>query len=257
MKKKIAVLGLGLIGGSFALACRRHFKNAEIIGWGRNRRRLAGALKNGIIDSFTLRLEDLKGAGIIFIALPVDVIVSLLPRLAFLFSSETLIMDAGSVKEPLAEALGRYPDSKNFVPCHPLAGSEKSGFEYSSAGLFENSAVLLTPSRYTSYRKREEAVLFWKRLGARPVVISPEKHDSFLAVTSHLPHLIASAYLLSYAGTLKKNPQISQMTAGSFQDLTRIARSPGKIWSSIFLQNRKNLLAALRLFKKRLSLYET
>jgi len=247
---KIGILGVGLIGGSFALACKKYIKNSYIIGWGRNKKRLKKAKLKKIIDDFTLNLKDLSDCDFIFVSLPVNLIVEKIMELKNFISEKTIVFDAGSTKKFIYEKLKKI--KINFVPTHPLAGSEKTGFENASADLFVNKTTIITP--YKKDKNLKKVVNLWRKIKSIPIVSTPEFHDRVIAVTSHLPHLISWCYVNTLKGLDRK--KLFNFTAGSFRDLTRIARSSEILWKDIFLTNKKELLKVIKKYKKQLFLLE-
>jgi prephenate dehydrogenase len=240
--RTVAIVGVGLMGGSVGLAARRRGAAARVLGVDRDATALRAARERGIIDEACPDLLAAAGAAdLVLFCTPVDTVAALACR------PGTVLTDAGSTKGAIVRAVeGRLPDGVSFVGGHPLAGSEKSGAEHADADLFRGRLVVLTPTPATS----EEAVggvsVFWRELGARVERMSPEAHDRALALTSHLPHLVASAL----AGVLP--PELAGLTATGFRDTTRVASGDPALWSAIFEANRGELLEALARFESRL-----
>jgi cyclohexadieny/prephenate dehydrogenase len=237
----IAIVGVGLIGGSVALAVRARGGARIVLGVGRNARRLDEARRLGVIDEGIVDLPAAAArANLIAFCTPVDRIVAGVRQAAAAARPGTLITDVGSVKACLCRELATgLPRHVEFVGSHPLAGSEKQGFEHADPQLFEKRICVLTPLATNSRSAVGRIGAFWTRLGATLVEMSPEAHDRALAETSHLPHLIAAAL----AATL--TPENRELTASGFRDTTRIAAGDADLWAAIFLENRDQLLASM------------
>lgn len=249
----VAIVGVGLIGGSIGLALKSRGMARSVIGVGRSQSRLDEASRRGIIDEPIADLSQAaRRADFLIFCTPVDRIVAGVREAAGACRPGTLITDAGSVKCPICRELEREIGSgTQFVGAHPLAGSEKQGFEFADARLFENRVCVVTPVAGTARGALERVSAFWQGLGALLVEMSPEKHDRALAETSHLPHLIAAAL----AGTLQEANR--SLAASGFRDTTRIASGDPELWAAIFLANRDELLASLSRFDHSLSQLQT
>jgi len=242
--KKVAIIGVGLIGGSLALGIKKKKLACEVVGVSRHSRTISLALKMKAIDKGSLSLDIIKGADLVIISTPVDIIISLRKKILQYIDKGCIVTDVGSTKEAVAGALGKvFP---NYIGSHPLAGSEKRGVINASFDIFEGSLCILTLGRKRSSLALKKIKEMWKRLGARTVILTPRSHDKSLSFTSHLPHIVASSLINSVpAGTLK-------FSAGGLKDTTRIASSDPLLWRDIFLTNRKNLLKAIDSFQDNL-----
>ncbi len=247
----LGIVGVGLIGGSIGLAAKRQAIASRVLGFGRSRASLEEALALQAIDEATESLAELaRRCDLIVLCTPVDRIAGQALELAPHCRPGTLLTDAGSTKERIVAALdSQLPAGVAFVGAHPLAGSEKKGPLAARADLFVGRVVVLTPNSRTPAAAVERVADFWKSLGARIEILDPATHDRALAVTSHLPHLVASAL----AGLLPITWQ--SLTAGGFRDTTRIASADPELWSAIFRDNRSAVLAALAEFQQRLDAY--
>jgi prephenate dehydrogenase len=237
----LAVIGVGLVGGSIARAAKAHGLARSVVGVGRNLARLEEARRRGIIDEATVDAAvAARRAGLLVFCTPVDRIVEGVRAAAGASPSGGLVTDAGSVKgcicRPLAQGL---PRGVEFVGSHPLAGSERQGFEHADARLFENRVCVVAPVESSSGAAVARIKAFWKRLGSTVIEMTPEAHDAALAETSHLPHLVAAAL----AGTL--SAENKALAASGFRDTTRIASGDSELWSAILLGNRDEVLASL------------
>jgi len=237
----LTIVGVGLIGGSLGLAARRRGLAARILGVGRNAESLETARKLGAIDEACLDLSAaVRRAEIAVFCTPVTLIAEQVLAAAPVCARGTLLTDAGSTKSAIVRALdGRLPPGVAFVGSHPLAGSEKRGPEHADADLFEGRVTVVTPAPHSDAAAVERTVAFWQALGSRVVRMRPEEHDQALALTSHLPHLVASVL----AGILP--PERRELAATGFRDTTRIAAGDPSLWTGIFLQNRAALMEAL------------
>lgn len=249
----LTIVGVGLIGGSIGLAARKRGVARRIIGAGRNRDSLARARTVGAIDDCSLDLADaVRQADVAVFCTPVDKIVEQVATSAPGCRPGTLLTDAGSTKAAIVHGLERrLPTGVHFVGSHPLAGSEKRGPEHADADLFLERLTIVTRTPHTDAAALEKTRGFWQALGSRVSVMNPEEHDVALAVTSHLPHLAASAL----AGILP--PELHTLTATGFRDTTRVASGDPALWTGIFTQNRAALLDSLRKLTERLQRFQT
>ncbi len=244
---KLAIVGLGLIGGSFAKGVRSRKLCGEIVGLDLNPQRAAQALSLGLIDRVVDEVP--ADAEVVLVATPAPVVASWIAQLA---GHGGLLFDVASVKAPVIEAvrlkLSQLPP--RFVPCHPIAGSELGGPTAADGDLFAGRSVIFTPESETDPGALQEVGALWGALGARTLSMEAPAHDEVLAVTSHLPHLLVCAYLqqvkLDHLGC-----------AGSgFEDFTRIGAADPELWAGIFRLNRAPLLAALEALKNSMASFQ-
>ncbi|MGE5191706.1 MAG: prephenate dehydrogenase [Deltaproteobacteria bacterium] len=249
----IAVVGVGLIGGSIALAVKARGLARAVLGVGRNGNRLEEARRRGVIDESVVDLRAAaRRADLLMFCAPVDRIAAAVRDAAAACRPGTLLTDAGSVKACLCRDLASgLPKGVEFVGAHPLAGSEKQGFEHADARLFEKRICVMTPVESNSRSAVERIGGFWKKLGATLIEMSPEAHDRALAETSHLPHLAAAAL----AATL--SPANRELAASGFRDTTRVASGDPELWAAIFLENRAELLGSLSRYDALLARFRT
>ncbi len=242
----VIVCGVGLIGGSVAAAVRRRFGNCRITGIGRNPQRLAAAHKAGLLDDWTCSISDAVPAddAVVVVCLPVDGIADAVTAIAQTAGDGVLITDAGSVKQAICRRI-TGPAAARFVGAHPIAGSERSGFESADARLFVDRPCIVTTSA-AGAAMETRCRRFWENLGARVTVMSPEEHDRVLAVTSHLPHVLAAvaaacadADLLPFAGT-------------GFRDTTRVAAGDPVLWRQILCANASQVVQTAERAQERL-----
>jgi cyclohexadieny/prephenate dehydrogenase len=247
--RTLTIVGVGLIGGSIGLAARRRSVAGRILGAGRNKDSLQRAGAAGAIDeAFLEPAAAVHQADVAVFCTPVDLIPEQVLALAPGCRPGTLLTDAGSTKAAIVRRLdGRLPPGVAFVGSHPLAGSEKRGPEHAHADLFQGRLVVLTPTAQTDPEALARTAEFWQALGARVRSMEPEEHDRALALTSHLPHLLAAAL----AGILPE--ALHDLTASGFRSTTRVAAGDPALWTGIFEQNRQALLDALALLEGRVA----
>ncbi|HUB98346.1 MAG TPA: prephenate dehydrogenase/arogenate dehydrogenase family protein [Solirubrobacterales bacterium] len=231
---KVAVLGVGLIGGSIGLAARRRL-GAEVVGFGRSPERLARAVELGALDRGAASLEEACAeADLVFCAGPVATLPDQAAAALAASGPETVVSDVGSTKGELVAAMG---DDERFIGGHPLAGAETAGVENAREDLFEGARWFLTPTERSSgllYDRLQRAVA---GLGARPQAIDPATHDRVMATISHLPHVVANALVTEAAVTLTRDSERLPEVGPSFRDTTRVAGSNPAIWADIFASN--------------------
>jgi len=250
--QRVAIVGVGLIGGSIGLALRRRGLAEEVVGVGRRPAVLEKAVAVGAIDRGTTNLvEGVAEADLVVVATPVGIIVDVVQAVAQL-APRASITDAGSTKAEICQALRPESDGSDlrpgrFVGSHPLAGGHRTGPEHASGDLFVGRTVVVTPEDDTPPGLVQRMKEFWESLGADVTLLSPEEHDRALAATSHLPHLIASALA---AATPE---EWLQLAATGWADTTRIAAGDAELWTQIFSQNRAAVLDALRRFEHQLA----
>lgn len=263
--KRIAILGVGLIGGSLALAAKQAGAVAEVRGWGRSEQRLQQALQLGAVDSIYTDLDEaLAGVDCAVIATPTQHAEQLLRDTLAVADANTIISDVASVKANLAAVLqaealeqqGIEPASaRRVVLAHPIAGSEQSGVAAASATLFRQQRVILTPLGDTDEAAIEKVAALWRATGAELHRMDPQAHDAVLGHTSHLPHVLAFA-LVDFLNAQQNSEAMFRFAGGGFRDFTRIAASDPRMWREISLANRDALLDALSGFRGELDAVE-
>lgn len=245
--ERLAIIGVGLIGGSLALALRQAGVVGEIVGGGRSQRSLQRAQSLGVIDRYEVDLlQAVQGADMVVLAMPVGAIAASYAQLLPGLSADAVVTDVGSTKasvlQAIAAQLGQVP--ANFVAAHPVAGTEKSGAAAAFPALFRNRRVIVTPTADTLSPAVARVEAMWQACGARVSQMQPEHHDTVLAATSHLPHLLAFALVDCLAG-MDDGQEIFTYAAGGFRDFTRIAASHPQMWADICTANASALLAVL------------
>ncbi len=246
LTNRVAILGLGLIGGSLALALKRAAAVSEIVAWGRDQQRLDKAVEMGIVDRATTDMSAaIAGADVIVIATPLGTMSAVFDQLVPVLPSDVIITDVGSAKVRLIElARSRLNEQFcRFVPAHPVAGAEHSGFEAATVDLYEKRRVVLTPVSATDATAIQLVKELWQCCGAELVIMDAQAHDDVLALTSHLPHAVA--YLLVDLLVQQGGQDARQFAAGGFYDITRIASSSPEMWRDIFNDNSDSVVKLL------------
>jgi prephenate dehydrogenase len=244
---KVVICGVGLIGGSFALALKSALATRRVVGMGRTRAPLEQALKHCVIDQIATDWGDaLAGADLVLLGMPVGQMPAVMAALGPHLGPDTLVTDGGSTKSDVVAAARAALGGKiaQFVPGHPIAGAEKSGVGAAMADLYRDKRVVLTPlaeNRPESVAKVRSA---WEACGAKVSQLSADEHDRVFAAVSHLPHLLAFALVHDLAGRNNAD-QLFSFAAGGFRDFTRIASSHPEMWRDICVANRQALLPEL------------
>lgn len=255
---RLALIGCGLMGGSFALALRRCGWVGQVAGYSATEATRHKALRLGVIDHACDSVaEAVRGADLVLLAVPVRATEDALRAMAPHLAPEALVMDVGSTKGDVVAAaraaLGeRLP---HFVPAHPIAGKELAGVEHADATLYQNRLVLLTPLPETPAPRVAQAQALWESLGSRVLQSSPEAHDASFAAVSHLPHLVAFA-LVNAVARQPQGAAYLAMAGPGFRDFSRIAASDPSVWRDILLANRHQVLQQSALLRQALDAFE-
>ena len=245
--KTVAVIGVGLMGGSLGIALRHVLKNGsrqyDVVGIGRNIKNLKLAKDKNAVDCYSTDISAAKCADIIFICSPVDTIVSLYKEIAKFTDKKTIVCDIGSIKfnvdnkiKQIQQKNKNYP---TFIGCHPMCGIEQNGIEYASLDIYNNATVVITANPKDKNTKIISKL--WKDIGCKTFFMSAKEHDETVAFTSHLPHIISFSFYKMFKEKKDKNKNINTLVAGSFKSLTRVAKSSPQMWIPIFLNNKNNL----------------
>lgn len=249
MIRRLALLGLGLLGGSVAKAARAEGLSREIVAIGRRRESVEPALRDGVVDHVTTDIaEGVAGSDFCVLATPVATLAALLREVWGVVPADAVVTDVGSTKAAIvatADALSRERPI-SFVGAHPMAGSNLSGYQVSRADLFKGALVILTPTATSDPAALRRVGEFWQALGARVTTLDPITHDRAVAAVSHLPHLVADALV---DAVVRMDPRFLDVAAAGFRDTTRIAASNAKVWREIFQENREALGEALAAFR--------
>jgi len=245
--QKLAVIGLGLLGGSVALAAREAGLVGGVAAAGRRRAPLDEALARGVVDEIGDIATAVSGADLVVLATPVGAMAQALEAAAPHLEPGTLVTDVGSVKGPLADMLpGLLPQGVEYVGSHPMAGSHEKGAAHARADLFHGACCVVTPIPGTDSAALARIRGFWEALGARVIERSPSVHDDEVAWVSHVPHVLAFAF----AQALGQAPaQVGEMAGSGFRDFTRIANSDAELWGEILSSNTKALVRPVEAFR--------
>lgn len=243
---KLVIIGVGLIGGSFALALRNSGLVKHIVGVGRSRQNMQCAIERGVIDEIATDMASaLHNADLVFLAMPVGQTAHTMAQIAPHLQANTIITDAGSTKQDVIAAARHHLPLQNrhhFVPGHPIAGTEQSGAQAAQADLYANKHVILTPLPETSTDAVEQVNQLWQACGAQVSIMPADKHDQVLATTSHLPHLLAFTMMNHLNHSTVDLENLLRFAGSGLRDFTRIAGSSPEMWRDICLANREMLL---------------
>ena len=257
--RQLGLIGCGLMGGSFALALRRAGLVGRIVGYSASERTRQRALELGVIDvTAASAAEAATGSDLVLLAVPVGATTATLQAIAPVLAPTALLMDVGSTKSDVVAAaratLGaRLPC---FVPAHPIAGKEVAGIEHAEATLYDDRLTILTPLESCGLPQLASARGLWPALGSRVRELSPEAHDRAFAAVSHLPHLLAFAYVNGVA-TQERGSDYLSLAGPGFRDFSRIAASDPAVWHDILRGNRTDVLAQLQAFRTALAQFES
>lgn len=246
----MALLGVGLIGGSLAIDCRKKGLVGSVAGYGRKEENLRKAISLGVIESYDLNIENVvAGADLVILATPIGSYLEIVKKILPALSSETILTDVGSVKEKVVDELESVLKGVRFVPGHPVAGREKSGVEAAIPDLFKGARCILTPTGSTDTSSLEKIRALWEEVGALVSILKPREHDEILGMVSHLPHLVAYAMVNTVLEASKGNAKLVSYSGGGFRDFTRIGASSPEMWKDIFFANREIILDQIGKFE--------
>jgi prephenate dehydrogenase len=252
---KVSIIGVGLLGASFALALRENRLCKTIYGYGRGEDNLKRAKKQGIIDNYTLNAADAcENSDLILLATPVGVFKNIIETVRTSFKKGAIVTDVGSVKGGLVyEIDALMPDGVYYIGSHPIAGSDKSGIDDARADLFNNAKCIITPTANSNSTVNKIIISLWESLGAKAEIMEPHKHDEIYAAVSHLPHIVAYA-IVNTLGDV--NSDYIEYAGQGFKDTTRIALSSPEIWRDISIFNKDNLITLMDIFRRNLDKME-
>lgn len=252
--KKVAVIGVGLIGGSLAIVLRQKGLAGSITGIGRGLSNLQTAKRLGVVDDYTQDIaEGVRDADLVIVATPVLKISETVRKAVPFLKQGAIITDAGSVKKAVIDKVEPLmPEGVHFIPGHPIAGTEHSGVEAAFPELYVNRVCILTPTDKTDTWALDIVKRVWEVAGSRVVMMNPVTHDKILAAVSHLPHMIAYTLVNTVADVEKTGVDALSFSAGGFRDFTRIASSSPEMWSDICSMNRDSIVKMIEAFQRRL-----
>ncbi len=241
-RKNIGIVGLGLMGGSLALALKKTSKEYHFIGLDHNETHAQEALSLGLIDELATDVNDLMHCDIIILSIPVDGIIAVAQSLEDI-SSECTVIDLGSTKELISTSIPT-PIRHNFVTAHPMTGTEKFGPTAAIDTLYQDKVVVLCDMEKSGEHQKETAISLFEDIGMKLVFMGAKEHDRHAAYISHMPHALSYA-LANSVMEQEDNASILALAGGGFKDMSRIAKSSPNMWEDIFRQNRTNLLEAI------------
>jgi prephenate dehydrogenase len=241
---KVFVVGIGLIGGSFVKDVKVKMPEATVYGIDANTNHLEEALSLGLID-VKASYEDLSIADFVLVSVPVDVMLQELPKILDKVSEQCVVCDAGSTKELICEALNNHPKRRNFLACHPIAGTEFSGPSAAINNLYQGKTNIICEVEKTAFTLQEKALELFQLLGMRIRYMNPKAHDKHIAYVSHLSHI--SAFMLGKTVIEKEKNErdIFDMAGSGFESTVRLAKSSPAMWTPIFRQNKENVIETL------------
>jgi len=254
MIERLAIIGVGMIGASLALALKQARAVNHVVGCSRNQLNLQKGVDLGVIDSYTASIaEAASSADVVVLATPLGAMKQVFVQIADIISEHTVITDTGSAKGYVIEAAQTVLGDKisQFVPGHPIAGAEKSGIEAGLADLYQNRRVIITPLESTDPEAVAKIENMWQACGASIEYLGVDHHDKVLAATSHLPHMLAYG-LVNYLSSLNDHDEIFKYAAGGFRDFTRIASSDPVMWRDVCISNGEALLTLIEGYKNEL-----
>ena len=253
---KVCIIGLGLIGGSIGLSLKRLNSSSQVVGYAKTKSTLKRAVERGLVDKVEENLINaVNDADFVILATPLSMFKSIIGEISPFLKEGCIISDTGSAKLSVIKELKNIiPGNTEFVPGHPIAGTEESGPDSGFAELFDNRWCILTPTEDNTSNAIHLVKKFWESLGSKVEIMEPSHHDKVLAITSHIPHLIAFN-IVGTANNLANvtEKEVVKYSAGGFRDFTRIAASDPKMWSDIFTYNSEAVLEMLELFSNDLA----
>jgi prephenate dehydrogenase len=238
------VVGIGLIGGSMVLDIKTQYENCKVFGIDSKDHHLEEALKLGIINEKTT-IESLSDADLVIMSVPVDVGLVILPNILDRVGEHTLVIDVGSTKLPICEAVEKHPKRRNFLATHPIAGTEFSGPSAASRGLFKGKTNIICEVEKTTFALQEIGMELFKKLGMRIRYMDPKAHDKHIAYVSHLSHISSFMLGKTVVEIEKDERDIFDMAGSGFESTVRLAKSSPAMWTPIFKQNKKHVIKSL------------
>ncbi len=252
---KVVIIGVGLIGGSFAKDVKKLHPEVEIIGVDKSDAHLDEALQLQIIDKKG-DYSTLATADLVYIGIPVNVLVTELPKILDVAGDETVVIDAGSTKRLICEHVAKHPKRRNFMACHPIAGTEFSGPTAAFEGLYTGKTMIICEVEKTAFKLQEKALAIFQEIGMRIRYMNPEAHDKHIAYVSHLSHI--SSFMLGKTVIEKEKNErdIFDMAGSGFESTVRLAKSSPDMWTPIFEQNKDNVVETLEEYIQNLTTFK-
>lgn len=251
----VFIIGVGLIGGSMAKDIKNFDPEAKIYGIDTNENHLEEALSLGLIDN-SATYQDLSIADVVIVSIPVDVMVSVLPKVLDVVNDNAVVLDAGSTKALICSTLDQHPKRRNFLACHPIAGTEFSGPSAAINGLYKGKTNIICEVEKTAFKLQERALEIFQKLGMRIRYMNPEAHDKHIAYVSHLSHI--SSFMLGKTVIEKEKNErdIFDMAGSGFESTVRLAKSSPAMWTPIFKQNKENVIETLEEYIQNLEAFK-
>ncbi len=251
----VFIIGVGLIGGSMAKDIKNFDPEAKIYGIDTNETHLEEALSLGLIDN-SATYQDLSIADVVIVSIPVDVMVSVLPKVLDVVNDDAVVLDAGSTKSLICSTLDQHPKRRNFLACHPIAGTEFSGPSAAINGLYIGKTNIICEVEKTAFKLQERALEIFQKLGMRIRYMNPEAHDKHIAYVSHLSHI--SSFMLGKTVIEKEKNErdIFDMAGSGFESTVRLAKSSPAMWTPIFKQNKENVIETLEEYIQNLEAFK-
>ena len=243
--KNVTIIGLGLMGGSFALALKKTGLAENILGVDTNENHCQAALKLGIVDEIKNLEESIFISDLIVLAIPINSAQKILPNILNLISEKTIVMDMGSTKVGICEVIKNHPNRQNFVATHPIAGTENSGPNAAFAELILHKTTIICDPELSSHHALKKVKKIFQSLWMNVITMSALAHDEHIAYVSHLSHITSFALGQTVLEIEKNEKAIFDMAGSGFESTVRLAKSSPDMWTPIFIQNRENLLKAL------------
>ncbi|WP_299117640.1 prephenate dehydrogenase [uncultured Winogradskyella sp.] len=242
--KNVTIIGVGLIGGSFALDIKAKYPDTTIYGIDNNEAHLEEAIALEVIDK-SMSLNEISNSDLVIVAIPVDVTLDLLPKILDNISENTIVFDVGSTKEDICLKVKNHPNRRNYLAAHPIAGTEFSGPSAAIKGLFQNKTNIICEVEETAFKLQEKALAIFSDLGMRIRYMNPKAHDKHIAYVSHLSHI--SSFMLGKTVIEKEKNErdIFDMAGSGFESTVRLAKSSPAMWTPIFKQNKTNVIETL------------
>lgn len=254
--KNVTIIGVGLIGGSFALDIKSKYPEAFIKGIDTNETHLQQALKLGVIDE-QITIDEILNTDLVIVAIPVDATLKILPQVLDNISENTIVFDVGSTKEDICAKVKNHPNRRNYLAAHPIAGTEYSGPKAAIEGLFQNKTNIICEVENTAFKLQEKALQLFRDLGMRIRYMNPKAHDKHIAYVSHLSHI--SSFMLGKTVIEKEKNErdIFDMAGSGFESTVRLAKSSPAMWTPIFEQNKTNVIETLDEYINNLKQFKT
>ena len=243
--ERIYVIGIGLIGCSMVLDIKSLHPDATIYGIDDNESHLAEAIALGVVDK-AATYDDLAEADFVIVSVPVDIALTVLPKVLDAIGDNTIVFEVGSTKIPICEAVANHPRRRNFIATHPIAGTEFSGPSAAIKGLFEGKTNIICEVEKTTFKLQEKALDLFKSLGMRIRYMDPKSHDKHIAYVSHLSHISSFMLGKTVINKEKDEQDIFDMAGSGFESTVRLAKSSPAMWTPIFKQNKKQVVKTLQ-----------